>query len=351
LIEATRLTIRQHRKHSKSENTSFTYLPDSDRCARLFPGSSRNSEPLQLVYVLDLTLLKPEAIVASLRNIPYIEKELIPVVESKKEFQTRGFIQIDCSVNPRCLFRSARTPAVGGKRKTRSFVPPSLLDTHETTSIRPVIGEDTSAMGIVLSTLRFLNFDLSTTQDAPVDGRKHIVIIGGSYGGMSVINNLKKLLSGDVNENRPADLPSLPNLPRRTPRITLIDERDGIYHTMGTPLVHSSPDIAKTVPRAWKRYSDIPYLQDVCVVQGRVVNLDAELKEVTYSFAGKEHKMGYDYVVCSTGMQRDWPAQPRATTKDEYFEDATSFVDGLLEKDRIVVIGGGSSTPRALLVA
>jgi NADPH-dependent 2,4-dienoyl-CoA reductase/sulfur reductase-like enzyme len=171
---------------------------------------------------------------------------------------------------------------------------------------------------------------------------KHILIVGGAYAGLSTVINLQKILSEAPHQAGPYNLPAVQKLPRIPPKITILDERDGIYHTVGTPLVHTSPDVSTTVPRAWKEYAEIPYLKDVLVVKGRVERLDPKRKEVVYTFAGEEKSMEYDYLVCATGLQRDWPAQPRATTKEEYIRDATALVKELVDaKERIVVIGGG----------
>ena len=187
----------------------------------------------------------------------------------------------------------------------------------------------------------------TTTADLPAESQKHILIVGGAYSGLSTIITLQKILSGTPHNPGPYNLPSVPRLPRVRPRITLLDERDGCYHTVGTPLVHTSPEVSTTAPRAWKKFADIPYLKDVAVVRGSVQRVDPELKTVVYATydacAGEQqHSLPYDYIVCATGLKRDWPAQPRATTKTEYIHDAAALVRGLVDaKERIVVVGGG----------
>lgn len=182
---------------------------------------------------------------------------------------------------------------------------------------------------------------------------KHILIVGGAYGGLSALITLQRILSGAPHQPGPYNLPSVTGLPRTPPRITLLDERDGIYHTVGTPLVHTSPDIATTAPRAWKKYADIPYLKDVTVVHGRVENVDPERKEVVYTMASsgseKPMTMSYDYLVCATGLKRAWPVQPRATTKEDFLKDVKSLVGELVDgTERIVVVGGGMVAIRSL---
>lgn len=173
---------------------------------------------------------------------------------------------------------------------------------------------------------------------------KHILIVGGAYSGLATIITIQKILGGALHSPGPYNLPEVKILPRVAPRITLLDERDGIYHTVGTPLAHTSPDVKTVLPRTWKKYSDIEYLKDVEVIHGRVDTLDASRKEVHYTAAVGDKKvvLSYDYLVCGTGLKRAWPIQPRATTKEEFIRDATELVQGLVDaKERIVVVGGG----------
>ena len=58
--------------------------------------------------------------------------------------------------------------------------------------------------------------------------RPHILIVGGSYGGLSVATNLLNLMKGGAQMSSPELPPELENLPKAQPRITILDERDGI---------------------------------------------------------------------------------------------------------------------------
>jgi len=181
----------------------------------------------------------------------------------------------------------------------------------------------------------------------PAEG-KHIVIVGGAYAGLSAVISLQRILSGAAHQPGPYNVATVPALPRARPRITLFDERDGIYHTVGTPLVHTSPDTAATASRAWKKYDDIPYLADVAVVHGRVDSVDPERRKLVYSAAAagceKLLTIGYDYLICATGIKRAWPVQPRATNKEDFLRDVERLVRELVDgHDRIVVVGGGTS--------
>lgn len=58
--------------------------------------------------------------------------------------------------------------------------------------------------------------------------RPHILVVGGSYGGLSVVANLLNLMKGGTQMSSPELPPELENLPKAQPRITILDERDGI---------------------------------------------------------------------------------------------------------------------------
>lgn len=58
--------------------------------------------------------------------------------------------------------------------------------------------------------------------------RPHILVIGGSYGGFSVVANLLNLLNGRPQLASPVSLPDLDRIPKSRPRITILDERDKI---------------------------------------------------------------------------------------------------------------------------
>ena len=66
-------------------------------------------------------------------------------------------------------------------------------------------------------------FVKSMAQTAP-----HVVVIGGGYGGMSVISNLVNLYNGGKQLPCPVPIPELNISPMAKPRITLLDGRDGI---------------------------------------------------------------------------------------------------------------------------
>ncbi|KKA21258.1 Pyridine nucleotide-disulfide oxidoreductase-like protein [Rasamsonia emersonii CBS 393.64] len=175
----------------------------------------------------------------------------------------------------------------------------------------------------------------------------HILVVGAAYSGLYAVLNLLNICDGKPH------FPSVMNLspirkPDVPPQITIVDERDGIFHTMGTPLVHVENKVTES---AWIRYSDIPALKraNVHILQGRVVEIDPLRKCAFWrSSAASENDpdrvLQYDYLIAATGLQRDWPILPRCFTRQQYILDAKEHIAKLkaTRNHPIVVIGGGA---------
>lgn len=69
----------------------------------------------------------------------------------------------------------------------------------------------------------------------------HVLVIGGGYGGMSVISNLVNLSNGGKQLPCPVQIPELTSLPTTKPNVTLLDERDGICTLNFLQLKQASP--------------------------------------------------------------------------------------------------------------
>ena len=200
--------------------------------------------------------------------------------------------------------------------------------------------------------------------------RPHILVIGGAYGGLSVVANLINLIAGNPQLSsavQPRPLDSNHKLQAK-PRITILDERDGIFHTMGAPMAHTSKDF---VSEAWMPYKDVKYLTDenVKILRGRAVNIDMATKIATYMEVDSHDasnsseqfqplisqspqiesgekavtikRVPYDYLVVATGMQRAWPIVPKSLTKEGYVRDAEKHIGKLNGAEHIAVVGGG----------
>jgi NADH dehydrogenase FAD-containing subunit len=133
---------------------------------------------------------------------------------------------------------------------------------------------------------------------------------------------------------------------RVRPRYTLLDERDGFYHTVGAPLGQISPSYAREF---WIKYeniiSDTFVDEDVQFVHGSAVALDTTSKIVKYSNAGSEpQNIAYDYLIVATGMRRGTPVVPKALEKSTFLTEVNIMSTELKKSSRVVVVGGGKLT-------
>jgi NADH dehydrogenase FAD-containing subunit len=189
----------------------------------------------------------------------------------------------------------------------------------------------------------------------------HVLIVGGAYGGLSTLNTLIALSSGkSLPEGRKggppggpggrrgppppafAPLPEISRALRTKPRYTILDERDGFYHTVGAPLGTISSSFTKTM---WARYADIDperFLEEnVQFLQGSATGLNAEKKTLKYSSKSEEKSISYDYLVLGTGMRRGGPVVPQSTDKADALEESDRYEASLSKAEKIVLVGGG----------
>ena len=182
--------------------------------------------------------------------------------------------------------------------------------------------------------------------DSPVSNANkphRVLVVGGSYGGLSFIVNLLDLIDG-----KPARLThdSLPDFAGRTSQrgveITLLDERDGFFHTVGAPLAHTAK---QHVVSFWKEFSALKELRhpSLTTARGRIDQLDCEARRanLTNLTSGVTSHLDYDHVLVATGLRRQWPIVPESHSKDRYVMDALQHINTLEASKRVVVIGGG----------
>lgn len=142
----------------------------------------------------------------------------------------------------------------------------------------------------------------------------------------------------------PTSPPSLP-IPANI-EITLLDERDGFYHTIGSPLALADEAYAA---KAWVKYDDIAALRSPAIrhLHGSVTAVDMERKVARFVPAragGEKVELGYDYLVAASGLRRGWPVVPRARRRKGYLFEVEEYVGGLVGgRKGVVVVGGGES--------
>lgn len=173
----------------------------------------------------------------------------------------------------------------------------------------------------------------------------HILIVGGSYGGLSTLNSLIHLSRGEPQRKSPRAPPSISRALKVQPRYTVLDERDGFYHSVGAPLGQISPSFADEF---WVKYDDFKKVtsayQDVQFVQGTATELDMAAKVLKYSqptSETQERELDYDYLVIATGIRRGWPVVPRVIQKSENLKEVEKLEQELSRYSKIVLVGGG----------
>jgi NADH dehydrogenase FAD-containing subunit len=164
----------------------------------------------------------------------------------------------------------------------------------------------------------------------PLICQYRVLIAGGCYGGLSAaINLLEKCDTIDS----PISVD-----------ITIVDERDGYYHIIGSPLAMASKQYAE---KAWVEYKNVKVLQrpNVTFVQGTVTDVDCENKTATIAVRKTQKKRveTYDFFIAATGLRRAWPVVPQALTRETYLEEVGKHCDRVLNGTApVLVVGGGA---------
>ncbi|KAK2745117.1 hypothetical protein FQN57_004024 [Myotisia sp. PD_48] len=177
----------------------------------------------------------------------------------------------------------------------------------------------------------------------------HILVVGAAYGGLWAVMNILNLCDGNPQFPAIIPVPEIKLSPNVKPRITILDERDGIFHSMGTPLLHVEHGL---IEKAWVRFEEIPALQrdNVIIQQGSLAEIDPLQKRAYWkaykSQADESNKViNYDYLIAATGLTRDWPIVPKSLTYAGYTQDANSHIAQIkncTDEYPVVVIGGGA---------
>ncbi|KAH7125621.1 hypothetical protein B0J11DRAFT_487400 [Dendryphion nanum] len=190
---------------------------------------------------------------------------------------------------------------------------------------------------------------LSTLGNLSLATPHRILIVGCAYGGISALVNLIDLGLGRTRQT----VYAVPDVKGKKTKngieITVIDERDGYFHSVGAPLAHVTP---KHTSKMWKRYSQIQELRqnNVSFKHGSVQKIDAEAKVAEWrDQSGKTQHQGYDYVIFATGLKRHWPAVPKSGSWEQYVKDGKALHDEITggsetsqQGRKVVIIGAGA---------
>ncbi|KAF2138332.1 uncharacterized protein K452DRAFT_234319 [Aplosporella prunicola CBS 121167] len=170
---------------------------------------------------------------------------------------------------------------------------------------------------------------------ASLEPPHRVVVVGGAYAGMAAVLGLLDGIDGGRGRR-----------PRRRVEITLLDERDGFFHSVGSPLAHVA---RAAVQGSWLPHRDIARLQrkEVRILHGAIKRVTPSTRTIAYidnDNDGQEARLEYDYLVLATGLKRAWPIVPRATAFKDYVLDANKHIAGIATAANatVVVVGGGA---------
>ncbi|KAF5010495.1 hypothetical protein FDECE_3350 [Fusarium decemcellulare] len=171
-----------------------------------------------------------------------------------------------------------------------------------------------------------------------------VLVLGGCYAGLSAAVNLLDLSQGLSPRMNAEPYVHHSDLPHFDVEITIVDERDGYYHLIGSPLALADSDYCK---KNWVKYSDIPGLQvpNIKIIQGSVTNVDVVDKKATVSahLTQELSTHEYDYLVSATGLRRVWPVVPQSLTRKQYLHEAENHINAVNNATHgVVVVGGGA---------
>ncbi|OGM49226.1 apoptosis inducing factor [Aspergillus bombycis] len=170
-----------------------------------------------------------------------------------------------------------------------------------------------------------------------------VLIAGGSYGGLSAALSLLDLSKGRVarfNYTEGAKAPQY-QIPIQ---ITVVDERDGFYHLIGSPKALACDKFAS---KTWTRFCDIPALKspNLQIVRGSVNTVDFQNKVAQIlDFETQETRQEkYDFFIAGTGLRRVFPTVPQSLKREEFLKEVLSHKEAIRgADDGVVVIGGGA---------
>ncbi|KAK4241189.1 apoptosis-inducing factor 2 [Achaetomium macrosporum] len=176
-----------------------------------------------------------------------------------------------------------------------------------------------------------------------------VLVAGGSYAGLSAALNLQDLCRGLAPRCGPKPTEGEHvERPQFEVDITVVDERDGFYHLIGSPLALASEAYAE---KCWVKYDDIPALRpptsnNIRVLHGTVQSVDPQRKVATYAAHGgatPPSELQYDYFVAASGLRRVWPVVPQSRRRKQYlFEAGDHIRAATAARHGVVIVGGGA---------
>lgn len=181
----------------------------------------------------------------------------------------------------------------------------------------------------------------------------NILIVGGSYSGLSALVALKNHLKQ-----------------RQEPRkvaVTLIEPKAGLLNILGVPRAIVDTEFAKTQYIPLQDLTNLPFDRivsddeyvlgdlgsqvapnnnthiDICYVQGSVTRLRLHTAEYTLNNnTDNTGTIDFDYVVVAVGRNRSWPTSPLAYNYESYMKEMVGFKTNVEKCKTISVVGAGA---------
>ncbi|CAK7235836.1 hypothetical protein SCUCBS95973_009403 [Sporothrix curviconia] len=177
-----------------------------------------------------------------------------------------------------------------------------------------------------------------------------VLVVGGSYCGLAAAFNLSDLCLGKA-ARAASSYEGQDALPKENQpihaEITLVDERDGFYHVIGSPLVFADRPYAE---KAWIPYSEIPSLQaatNIKTIHGSVTSVDmagktAVVKETALA-GGATRTLDFDFIIVAAGLRRAFPVVPQSGDRAAYLAEVGPHIESVMTaQDGVLVVGGGA---------
>ncbi|CUM55972.1 uncharacterized protein AC631_05402 [Debaryomyces fabryi] len=185
----------------------------------------------------------------------------------------------------------------------------------------------------------------------------NILIIGGSYGGLTSLKIIRDILKSKQTENKLRG-------GNEKLKITMIEPREGFLNLIAIPRTLVDMEFSST---QYFKYTDIGGLGihrvidaagnikvtndkedkddlfEVTCIQGKVLNVGE--KEANFTINGDESRnIKFDYVILASGRDRNYPVTPAGRTKEEFLKEMKEFYDVISNKDiqTISIIGAGA---------
>lgn len=198
-----------------------------------------------------------------------------------------------------------------------------------------------------------LKNSLQSINRSPLDFSTDILIIGGSYAGLSALVALKNHF---IERASPQKL-----------KVTMIEPRAGLLNILGIPRSIVDTEFAKTQYIQFQNLNDIRFdclvsndkyvlenlgqhispdnnnFIEITFVQGVVTGFNES--EAEYHLNGDSRnicKINYDYVVAACGRNRSWPTSPVAYNYESYMKEMVEFNENVEKCNIVTVVGAGA---------